>query len=162
MARFTKDREDLLLEATALVPRVMLRMTLLCEPCEVFAGFRGQSLSVYFDASPVYHFNRAGELRRAFIDDQLVKAEQGRLVGTVRERSPTAVVLASTPLSGVAVERLAAGLCSRLAEVRGNLNRGEFELVGQTPPGGEGVDRLRAWLAAWSGFRIAAVANVNS
>lgn len=161
MARITKDREDLLLEATALVPRIMLRMTVLDQSCEVFAGFRGQSLSLYFGSTPVYHFNSAGELRRAFLDDQLIKADAGRLVSSVRQRSATEVALVSTPLTDDAVAQLSAELTSRLAELLHNLDRGRFELVGQVPANGHIVDRLRAWLADWTELRIASVANVT-
>ena len=161
MARITKDREDLLLEATALVPRVMFRMTSLCQSCEVFAGFRGQSLSLYFSASPVYHFNGAGELRRAFLDDQLIKAEAGRLVGSVRQRSATEVALVSTALAGEAVERLSTELTTRLAELSDNLSQGKYELVGQVPPDAHAAEQLQAWLADWPGLKIASVANVT-
>jgi hypothetical protein len=161
MARFTQDREDLLLEATALVPRVMLRTIILGELCEAFAGFRCEALSIYFGPSPVYHFNSAGELRRAYIADLLVKAEEGRLVGTVRHRTAREVVLSSTPLSPEKAEQLAAELTVRLSELRGNLERGQFELVGQSPHQGNGVNRLQTWLADWPGFKIATIANVN-
>ena len=161
MARITQDREDLLLEATALVPRAMLRTSIAGTACEVFAGFRGDSLSIYFGPSTVYHFNAARELRRAFINDRLIKAEDGQLVGAVRVRSDTAVVLASSPLSNQESEQFAAEIGVLLTELADNLARGEFELVGQSPHDGDGVSRLRAWLAAWPGLKIAAAANVS-
>jgi hypothetical protein len=161
MARITRDREDLLLEATALVPRVMLRMAILGEPTEVFAGFRGDSLSIYFGSTPVYHFNDVGELRRAFVDDCLIKAEAGQLIGAVRERSDEQVVLASTPLSTADRAQFAADLSARLTELREGLKCESFELVGQSPHEGDGVKRLRSWLADWLGLKIAAVANIN-
>lgn len=40
MARHTEDREDLLRDATALVPRVMLQVEIEERTVEVFAGFR--------------------------------------------------------------------------------------------------------------------------
>lgn len=161
MARITQDREDLLLEATALVPRVMLKTQIKGKPSNVFAGFRGESLSVYFDASPVYHFNRSGELRRAFIGECLFKAANGQLVRTVRERSATQVVLASTAVTVEQAKQLAVDLTARLQELQGNLGRGDCELVGQVPPDGNGLSRLETWLAEWSGFKIARVANVD-
>ena len=161
MARMTQDREDLLREATALVPRVMLRMTILGQPCEVFAGFRGESLSLYYGASPVYHFNQAAELRRAYLDDRLVKAEKGRLVGAVRKRTATEVALVSAYFSPDEVEQLTAELTMRLGQVRGNLEQRTFDLIGQEPPDAPAVDRLQAWLVGWPGLSIAATANVN-
>jgi hypothetical protein len=161
MARITEDREDLLREATALIPRVMLGMKIRAAPCEVFAGFRRDSLSIYFGASPVYHFNAASELRRAFLDDRLIKAQAGHLVGAVRERTPREVALVSTPLSSAESERFLAELTSLLAELRDNLDTGAYTAVGQVPDGGDAIERLRAWLVNWPGPRVADVANVS-
>ena len=76
MARITQDREDLLLEATALVPRAMLRTSIAGTACEVFAGFRGASLIIYFGPSTVYHFNASRRSRRAFIYGRVITAEE--------------------------------------------------------------------------------------
>jgi hypothetical protein len=160
MARIAHDREDLLHEATALVPRAMLGMTIQGQPCEVFVGFRDDALSIYFDASPVYHFNATAQLRRAFIDDCLIKADAGRLVGSLRERSPEQVTLVSTPFSADDTDRFAAELASRLSQLRENLEQGTFEVAGQVPPAGDAVSRLVAWLESWRGPRIAAGANI--
>ena len=68
---------------------------------------------------------------------------------------------ASSPLSTQESEQLAAEIGVLLTELADNLARGEFELVGQSPHDGDGVSRLRAWLAAWPGLKIAAAANVS-
>jgi hypothetical protein len=60
------DREDLLRDARALVPRVQIKATLGGQPVSLFAGFRGEALSLYYNADPVFHFNADGALRRAF------------------------------------------------------------------------------------------------
>lgn len=161
MARITRDRENLLLEATALVPRVMLAMDIRGQRCEVFAGLRGNSLSIYFGASPVYHFNAAGELRRAYVDECLIKAESGQLIGSIRQRSAEQVVLASKLLSVEETDRFLTELADRLADLRDNLNRSAVEVIGQVPHDGDAIGRLQAWLANWSGPRIAAAANVS-
>lgn len=161
MARITEDREDLLREATALVPRAMLIMQIRSERSEVFVGFRGDSLSIYFGAAPVYHFNAAAELRRAFVHDRLIKAESGRLVSSVRERSSHEVALVSTPLSTAEADRFQSDLGSLLTELRGNLAAKAFEIVGQVPSEGDALGRLQAWLVSWPGVRIAKVANVG-
>ena len=57
-----------------------------CARTEVFAGFRGDAVSFYFDQSTVLQFTSDGELRRAHIRDELLKAEQGRLVAMGGER----------------------------------------------------------------------------
>ena len=94
MARDAQDREDLLRDATAFVPRVQLRIFSGEESEEVFVGFRAQgAASIYFDQDPVFHFNSSGELRRAFVDEVLIKAERGQLVALRAERSAEAVTL---------------------------------------------------------------------
>jgi hypothetical protein len=161
MARITHDREDLLREATALTPRVVLAMDIEGERCEVFAGFRGESLSIYFGPSPVYHFNATGELRRAFLDDGLIKAESGQLICLVRERSAPQVVLASTPLSAEESGKFLDQMSNRLSDLRCHLSRREFEIIGQVPDDSDAVSRLTQWLTDWPGPRIADVANVR-
>ena len=84
MAREEADREDLLGDATAFVERIEWRLpsgdpTAQSDPPGqiVFAGFRADdAVSFYFDADPVYHFNAAGQLRRAFCQGLLLKAER--------------------------------------------------------------------------------------
>ena len=69
MARDESDREDLLREATALVERIELAPADAADDEHIVAGFRRDgALSIYFGADPVYHFNSAGELRRAYCD----------------------------------------------------------------------------------------------
>ena len=68
MARHAQRRENLLRDARALTPRVLLQLTVLGKSVEVFAGFRGDSLSLYFGEDPVYHFNAAGETVGAVIE----------------------------------------------------------------------------------------------
>ncbi len=93
MARHETDREDLMREAVRLVPRAAWHVP--HEPDEVVIGFRGKALSVYFGPDPVYHFNEAGELRRAFVDGLLWKAEHGTLLVMQRHRSADATALRS-------------------------------------------------------------------
>src|SRR4051794_11841558 len=92
MARHESDREDLLREATALVERVELTMAGSEEP--IVIGFRRDgSCSMFFGADPVYQFNTQAELRRAFREGRLVKAEGGRLVALERRREAGQLVL---------------------------------------------------------------------
>lgn len=161
MARHAQDREDLLRDAKALVPRVMLRLMILGKPCEVFAGFRADAVSLYFGSDPVYHFNSAGELRRAFVDDCIVKAEAGRLQVWQAERNAVEIAMQSRFMTAEQVEKLREDLLVRRDELQGAIERKEFELVGQVPTDSNAVDQLLAWLAARREFKIAAVANVK-
>ncbi len=83
MARDEQDREDLLREATALVERVELAPTDNEAGEHIVIGFRaGGAASVYFGGDTAYHFNSDGELRRAYADGLLYKADIGRLTST--------------------------------------------------------------------------------
>ncbi|MDZ4659823.1 MAG: hypothetical protein SH868_19790 [Bythopirellula sp.] len=161
MARHAQDREDLLRDAKALVPRVQLRLPILGKVCDVFAGFRTGAASLYFDSDPVYQFNSAGELRRAFVDDCIVKAAAGRLKVWKTLRTPTEVTMQSHFMAPEEVEKLRGDLLARRDELQGAIERKEFELVGQVPNDSNAVDQLLAWLAARREFKIAAVANVK-
>jgi hypothetical protein len=147
MARQESDREDLLREATALIERAELHASGGGET--VTAGFRRDgSASFYFGADPVYQFNTAGELRRAFVAGRLIKAQLGRLVALTRERSPGEVALVRTELTDVEQAELLQAAHARLDELSVHLTRGSFELVGQMPPAADVVGRIRRWLAA--------------
>src|SRR5690242_9938995 len=93
MTRSEHDREDLLREATALVERSELHI----EGCDVpvVAGFRrnGSFSCYFFGGDPVYQFNTAGELRRAFVAGLLYKAEGAHLIVLHRERDASQTVL---------------------------------------------------------------------
>jgi hypothetical protein len=141
------DREDLLRDARALVPRMQIQATLGGRRVSLFAGFRGDALSLYYNADPVFHFNADGELRRAFLEGRLVKAEAGRLVAMERVFTPTAVELHAEEVSADAQAALLVDLAARLAELRDVLATGDYKLDGQVPADGDGVARLNAWLA---------------
>src|SRR5262245_37512289 len=86
MARHEQDREDLIREATALIDRCELVDLSGGDPWVV--GVRaGGAVSIYLGSDPVYHFNSAGQLRRAFVDGELWTAERGRLVRLARRRT---------------------------------------------------------------------------
>lgn len=156
MARETHEREDLLRDATALVPRIMLRLERDGKPCEVFAGFRKEgAVSLYFDDDPVYHFNSAGELRRAFVDDCLVKAEQGRLVAMRPRRTAESTDLVRHELSAVEQKKFLAVMQERISWLREELAVERFEVVGQMPESADARAQLADWLEDSTDVRIA-------
>jgi hypothetical protein len=146
MAHECHDREDLLRDARALAPRVQIQATLGGRRVSLFAGFRGEALSLYYGADPVFHFNAEGELRRAFIGGRLVKADAGRLVTMERVHTPTAVELRAGEVPFAAQEQLLADLAVRLAELRDVVAAGDYVLDGQVPPDGDALERLAVWL----------------
>ena len=81
MAREVHEREDLLRDAKALMPRVQLEFMTEQGKETIFAGFRGAvALSLYFDSDPVYHFNSSNQLRRAYVEDRIIKADRKSVV----------------------------------------------------------------------------------
>jgi hypothetical protein len=158
MAREEADREDLLGEATAFVERIQWKLPLLNGSFrEVFVGFRRDgAISFYLDADPVYHFNATNELRRAFADGQLIKAEGGHLVGLERVRSETEVALVRKEFSADQTADFCQQVASRLSEIRIALQQGYATLIGQVPAEGPIEQRVVDWLAS---HRVVTVAN---
>jgi hypothetical protein len=147
MARRETDRENLLREATALVERVELSLNGYSEP--VVVGFRRDgSLSIYFGADPVFQFNSARQLRRAYLDGLLVKAESGRLATLRRERGANEVVLAHARLSDTETDAIVEQLRQRLQEVKRTLESGSYRIIGQVPADADIISRIMNWLAA--------------
>lgn len=145
MARQEHDREDLLKEATALVERAELQIADEAEP--IVVGFRRDgAASVYFGADSAYHFNAAGELRRAYYHGNLLKAERGKLVSLARRRTADEVVLVRHDLASDEVPAFLAELARRLGSLRVALGGGHYQLVGQVPKSADVADRVRRWL----------------
>jgi len=161
MARLESDREDLLREATALVERAELRLPGYEEP--VVCGFRRDgALSLFFGVDPVYQFNAARQLRRAFIAGRLLKAEQGRLVALTRKRSVTQVSLVRDELSADESATLLIAMQGHLNRLREALNGGSFLVQGEVPSGGNVAGRVLSWLeTSPDAIEIAARPNVG-
>jgi hypothetical protein len=156
MARDSHDREDLLRDARAFPRRVELQLRGGAEDATVFAGFRtAGGVSLFFGGDPVYHFNAAGELRRAFVDDALFKAERGQLVRMTPERTERETALHSRVLDDGEYQRFASELSARLASLAEQLTRSEACLLGEVPPGGGVREELARWLGAWRGVVVA-------
>jgi hypothetical protein len=148
MARREQDREDLLREATALVERMEVRTA--SESESVVIGFRRDgAASVYFGASPAYHFNARNELRRAYVGDQLWKAQSGRLVTMTRERTDDVVQLLTRELTEAEQLTALRELRSRLTQLTSDLATAEFhDVIGQEPADCDLLGRMQGWLRA--------------
>ncbi|MCU0876395.1 MAG: hypothetical protein MUF06_01200 [Pirellulaceae bacterium] len=144
MALHESDREDLLREATALVPRAEYRLS--HEPEPVTIGFRRDgALSLFLGPDSVYQFTAAGELRRAFVAGLLYKAEKGKLIELRRERSDAGVHLVRRTLDAPEQHHWLTVAACRCDAVVGALARGEMELVGQVPFDGNVAARVVQW-----------------
>jgi hypothetical protein len=156
VAREVHEREDLLRDATALSPRLQLGLNGDHAVKEIFAGFRAEgALSLYFNTAPVYHFNSRFELRRAFVDDRLIKAVQGKLVAMQPQRGPHSTDFVSHAMSPEEEQQFGCVLLEHLALLRTALQTDDYELIGQVPAEGNGLRRLTDWLAEFPGVKIA-------
>ena len=145
MARQEQDREDLLAEATALVERAELAMADRAE--HVIVGFRRDGCaSLYFSPDEAWHFNSRSQLRRAYLDGRLLKAEHGKLVVLVRERSGGEVQLVRHELSAAETTALLDELAGAMTSLHDQLLRGAYQLIGEVPAGSHVARRTQAWL----------------
>ncbi len=146
MARQEQVREDLLAEATALVERVELALPGYPEP--VVAGFRASDCaSLFFGSDPVYQFNSQRQLRRAFVDGMLYKADGGRLISLARTRSAGRLELVRGQLDDAAQARILGAMAAHLAAMRGALESGDARIRRQVPEDANVIVRLRHWFA---------------
>jgi len=158
MAREESIREDLLREATALVERIELVLN----DVHLVAGFRGDgALSIFFGEDPVYQFNAAGKLRRAFCDGKLIKAVRGKLVALQRTRTETEVQLVSHELSDAEQGELLARMAVQMNQLEASLNSSRFTIAGQHPPSADVLGRLKAWFTAHKEWPVADRPNVD-
>ena len=145
MARQEQEREDLLREATGLVRRAELCCGRFAEP--VVVGFRRDgSGSIFLGADPVYQFNAGGQLRRAYKDGLLIKAERGKLASLDRQRRQRQVQLLRRDLDESATAALLAEISATLAALHRDLCEDSFTVSGQVPDDGNLVAEIIAWL----------------
>jgi hypothetical protein len=167
MARHAEDREDLLRDATGLVPRVMLRLAIDGSRCDVFAGFRKagfrqeRAVSIYFDSDPVYHFNSRGELRRAFVEDRILIAERGELYRWEPQRTTDETAMRSRMLTAAEQQKFGEQILARIGQLRDAIQTGQFEMIGQFPSEADAIGQLQAWLGEFKEFAISGAAGVE-
>lgn len=160
MARQTHKREDLLRDAVALTPRLKL-VTQDAPDVPIFAGFRGEALSLYFDEDPAYHFNSENALRRAFYRNELYECVKGQLRKLKRDTSSGAVKLERVEVSQEFQADFSNELAARFVELREALNAERVEVVGQVPEDGDGLEKLTTWLNEFEEVAFASSARVS-
>lgn len=160
MARIEQRREDLFAEATAYEVRAELSLPDFAEM--VFVGFRADGAgSLYFGESPVYHFNRHGELRRAFADDRLWKSDRGRIASLTRNRSDAASELARHDLTEPEQTEFLTRCESSLKVLFQQLAAGNARVARQYPLNVDLLTRIANWLQRLTPVRVAAAPHVT-
>lgn len=127
MSRQECDREDLMAEAKGFVRRVELLLS--GETGPVVAGFRRDGrFSIYFGSDPVYHFDDAGRLQRAFREDSLFRTQGKTLAELRRTRDRDGVALARTDMTDLELARFRDALRNDLLRLQGAIASGECEI----------------------------------
>lgn len=143
MARHELPREDLLRDARALVRRAELSDGLRT----LFFGFhRTGAASFYFDQDPVYHLTSGGELRRAYAQEELIKAQQGKLLASRRHRTDQQVQLLTRTFTPTQQEAFLAQVHADLSRLLEGLDSGKLNLVGEVPNDSGTVGQMAEWL----------------
>lgn len=155
MAREASNREDLIREATALVERIELMplaadsdtATEAASGTPIIAGFRRDgALSIFFGADPVYQFNAAGELRRAYVEGLLYKSANRRLISLGSKRTEREVQLVRHDLTDAEQKAFLTNMAHSLHELENLLATHRFEVTGQVPKNTDILLRLRIGL----------------
>ncbi|HKD37350.1 MAG TPA: hypothetical protein VKB78_11135 [Pirellulales bacterium] len=145
MARQEHDREDLLAEATALVDRVELQIDGNDET--IIVGLRPNgAAAIYFGEDFAYQFNADRQLRRAFLDDRLYKADGGRLAALRRERTPGEVQLLRHDLSSAETAAFLERMSNLIGNLRNELLSGRTRILRQVSATGDAVAQISQWI----------------
>ena len=141
MARVEHEREDLLREATALRERAALVVPGFVEP--VTCGFHKPTnagdidslggLSIYFGQDPVYHFDEAGRLRRAFSADCLYRSQGTTLARLIRVRTEQETILSRHDLSPADCDEFLDRMTDRLRLLFNSLAENKAVVQAQLP-----------------------------
>ncbi len=154
MARHEQDREDLMSEAKTLVARAEIDAPDFATGI-VFGFRRDGGCSVYLSADEAYHFNSAGQLRRAYVAGRLYKAERGRLAALTRHRTATEVQLLRHDLTDDETAAFVDRAARQLQLLGETLEHQQFQVRQTVPPDAHVVSQLEAWLAELDAIRIA-------
>jgi len=164
MARDSQDRENLLRDATAFKSRVQLEVRTSERTVEVFAGFRLQgAVSLYVDQDPVYHFNNAGQLRRAFVNDKIFKAEKGQLIAWLPQRNESEVAMIRQAMTEPEQKEFCRSLENQVDDLHRAIAAGDYVLEGQVSieEHEDVVERLADFLGRLGKIEVAASPHVG-
>ncbi len=143
--RHESDREDIMREATALRRRVSLLVPDIPQP--VVAGFRDNgSLSLFVDQDPVYQFDPAGGLRRAYRRGLLYRTQGNTLAELNRVREPERTVLQRHDLTEHQLADFLAEMQATLQSLLAAISESRVELA-QLIGGGSVLDDVVSAIA---------------
>lgn len=132
MARHESEREDLIREAVALLPRAEFSLPELPEPLTI--GLRNQAASFFFGQDQVYHFDPDGRLRRAFVAGFLFRSQHNGLARLERIRTETETQLLQSQLTSEELLQFRRQMHTRLQQVLVALSENNLKLLRSVPP----------------------------
>ena len=132
MARKVQLLDEILVESTALVQRVALKIDG-SNSIYVLGLRREGGLSIFCEDEPVYQFNSIHQLRRAFWRGQRIKADGGDLMKMSKKRMGGKVELISTKLTVEERVVLLAELEQHLLKLCQAIDRREVKIVVKVP-----------------------------
>lgn len=140
MAQHESEREDLIREATALLPRAEFLLPSLQEPVTV--GFRESAPSFFFGQNQVYHFDGAGRLRRAFVAGFLYRSQHSGLARLERIRTETQTVLLRSDLDSEQLLTFRSTMLETLRIIQSGLTDGSLKASRSIPPETDWITQL--------------------
>ncbi|MFO1021660.1 MAG: hypothetical protein U0903_13330 [Planctomycetales bacterium] len=141
MARHEADREDLLEEARALVPRVEILSPEWSMPI-VLGRRRDDFLSLYLGQDRVYHFDAEGGLRRAYVDGFLYRSAGSTLTRIRRTRTEEETTLLTQDLTSEELSDFLIGMRSDVQRLSSSLEKQDYEVLRQVPESGDPLPLL--------------------
>jgi len=155
MAIREHDREDLLTEGR----NMPWRGEVIIERTPVVIGFRrGGQVSLYCGIDPVFQFNSAPELRRAYFRSTRYRAERCRLIEMQRDKKGGQVRFESQPTDADRQTEILDSASCWLGHLAANVESSNWRVEGESIPCF--LARLQHWLSLVpQPIRIAAAAN---
>lgn len=142
MSRHESDREDLLQDASALSPRWEFSLPGFEEPVTV--GFRKNgNLSCYFGPDPVYQFDAAGRLRRAYAENLLYRSEGITLSRIERHRDSSQTSLLRHDLTPQELHDWCADAWELLRRFTVHIDQQDYKLLRSRGDAPGDLERLR-------------------
>ncbi len=141
MARQETDREDLMQEAVALLPRAEFRLEGLQDVLTV--GFRGKSaLSIFFGQDPVYQFDGSGALRRAYVGGMLYRSQGNTLAKLDRVRTPSQTILQRQDLTAEGLVEFQQVMTEQLNTLRAAIMQEKYVILRSVPDAVDWIELL--------------------
>ena len=151
MARTETDKEDLMVEATALVARAEFCREMNAAHKTMWriatVGFRKDgSCTVYFEQDPFYQFDVDGLLRRSFDRGLLFRTQSTTLAQLQRDRTDDRTTLSRVDLSTSALKDFQRRMRIHLEELQNGFEAGALKMLRCVSDDSDMPDRTTCFL----------------